>query len=99
MSCYPTDQAFPSPGMPFVNAETGVPHDPFAGHGWMRDPRDGLSKRELFAAMAMQGLLANAGGPIQQNGMTGWGLTNVTHEQVAGVACRFADALLTELAK
>lgn len=60
---------------------------------------EGLTTREYFAAMAMQGLLANAGGPIQQNGSTGWGLTNVTHEQVAGVACRFADALLAELAK
>ena len=59
----------------------------------------GLTKRELLAAMAMQGLLANAGGPIQANGSTGWGLTNVTHDQVAGVACRIADALLAELAK
>jgi hypothetical protein len=59
----------------------------------------GLTKREMFAAMAMQGLLSNSGGPIQANGMTGWGLTNVTHDQVAAVAARFADALLAELAK
>jgi hypothetical protein len=59
----------------------------------------GLTKRELFAAMAMQGLLANPGGPIQQNDSTGWGLTNVTWDQVAGVAGRAADALLAELAK
>jgi hypothetical protein len=56
----------------------------------------GLNKREYFAAMAMQGLLSNPGGPIQANGSTGWGLTNVTWDQVASVAWRAADALLDE---
>lgn len=59
----------------------------------------GLTKRELFAMAAMQGLLSNSGGPIQANRSNGWSLTNCTREQVAGAACRFADDLLTELAK
>lgn len=86
MSCYPTDQAFPSPGMPFVNAETGVPHDPFAGHGWMRDPRDGLSKRELAAFMALQGAIANPG-------------RHCSPQEYADFAVVCADTLLRELAK
>lgn len=67
-------------------------------NGDVQPGANGLTKREYFAAMAMQGLLANAGGPIQQNGSTGWGLTNVTWDQVAGVARRAADALLADLA-
>lgn len=84
-----TDQAFPSPGMPYVNAETGIPHDPFAGYGWMVDPRRGLTKREYFAAMAMQGLWANSqtfGPLLQQN-----------PRAVAQWAVESADAMLDEL--
>lgn len=87
---YGHENAFPLP----VH-EDGRPVTPAPGYGCGA----GLTKRELFAAMAMQGLLSNCGGPIQANGSTGWGLTNVTHDQVAGVACRFADALLARLAE
>lgn len=59
----------------------------------------GLTKREYIAAMAMQGLLSNPGGPIQVNASCGWSLTNCTREDVAGAACRFADALLAELSE
>jgi len=59
----------------------------------------GLTKREYIAAMAMQGLLANPGGPIQASTQCGWSLTNCKREDVAGAAVRFADALLAELAK
>lgn len=59
----------------------------------------GLTKRERTAIALMQGMLANPGGPIQANSSNGWGLTNCTRDQVAGAACRFADALLEELAK
>jgi len=45
----------------------------------------GLTKRELFAAMAMQGLM---GLPIE-----------MSHEMVASSAVTQADALLAELAK
>lgn len=71
-------------------------------HGSMPDGGQvffGLTKREYFAGLAMQGLLANPGGPIQANASNGWSLTNCTREQVAGAALRFADALLSELAK
>lgn len=46
----------------------------------------GLSKRELFAAMAMQGLLSDP-------------QMNAPHEPVAQAAVGYADALLKELAK
>ena len=32
----------------------------------------GLTKREQIAAMALQGLLSNSGGPIQESPMSGW---------------------------
>lgn len=47
----------------------------------------GLTKRELFAAMAMQGLCAN---PY-------W--TKSTHANIAQGAALYADALLSELEK
>lgn len=48
----------------------------------------GLTKREYFAAMAMQGYLA------------GYGLTECANaEHVAKIAVECADALLTELEK
>jgi len=46
----------------------------------------GLTKRELFAAMAMQGLLSDPE-------------MNAPHEPVAQAAVGYADALLKELAK
>lgn len=45
----------------------------------------GLTKRELFAAMAMQGYMATENTPIP--------------EQTATVCVKYADALLAELAK
>lgn len=78
-----TEQAFPSPGMPYVNTETGIPHDPFAGHGWMFDPRAGLTKREHAAIQIMAGM-GDIGG---------------SSESLAKHAVKRADALLAELAK
>lgn len=49
----------------------------------------GLTKRELFAAMAMQGLLGNSDPDI-----SGWG-----NQEVAEVAVNQADALLDALEK
>lgn len=50
----------------------------------------GLTKREYFAAMAMQGLLANTGG-VSGNAMQTY------HEATAIESIRLADALLHQL--
>ena len=52
-----------------------------ATDGWAQC---GLTKRELFAAMAMQGMTNN---------------NNITVEIVAAWSVQYADALLAELAK
>lgn len=54
----------------------------------------GMTLRDFFAAKAMQGLLANPGGAIQQNGMSGWGWCNCTVDDVAEFAWHIADAML-----
>lgn len=59
----------------------------------------GLTKRELIAAMVMQGLAANPGGPWQANNQNGWALANCTLEDFAEVCTDAANALLAELAK
>jgi len=61
-------------------------------------PRPGQSLRAYFAAKALQGLLANPGGPIQANSMSGFGWCNCKIEDVCGFAVGLADALITELA-
>lgn len=55
----------------------------YEGHS----PYDGLTKRELFAAMAMQGL---QGSSLAEK---------ASSEMIAGWAVHAADALLAELAK
>lgn len=50
--------------------------------------------RDRLAEKAIQGLLANPSGPIQANGMSGWGLCNCTIEQVADFAWHIADHML-----
>lgn len=58
----------------------------------------GLTKRELFAAMCLQGILANPGGPVQASSHSGWrSTTNCSREQVVMEASLYADALLAEL--
>ena len=59
----------------------------------------GMTLRDYFAAKALQGLLANAGGPIQANGMSGWGFCNSTVQHAAKFAYEWADAMLAERAK
>ena len=54
----------------------------------------GMTLRDYFAAKAMQGLLANPSGAIQQNGMSGWGWCNCTVDDVAEFAWHIADAML-----
>ena len=66
---------------------------------WGNAMSRGLTKRELFAAMAMQGLLSNPGGPYQSSDFCGWRLVNCTHDQLANECICLADALLAELEK
>jgi hypothetical protein len=56
----------------------------------------GISKRELFAAMAMQGFLAGMGN-LKEISVKGGG--PVTETAIAQQCVEFADALLKELAK
>lgn len=63
------------------------------------DSQSGMTLRDFFAAKAMQGLLANPGGPIQGNSQRGWGFTNCTMDHVVGMSFGIADAMLRERAK
>lgn len=65
-----------------------VPND----RGYIRD-YDGLTKRELFAAMAMQAL---AQGICK---MDDFGIITNAPNDVAEIACTYADALIAELNK
>jgi hypothetical protein len=53
--------------------------------------------RRMFAAMAMQGLLSNPGGPYQASHQSGWHRVNCTQQQVAQECVDMADALITAL--
>ncbi|WP_032961314.1 hypothetical protein [Bordetella hinzii] len=70
-----------------------IPLNPGEGYS-QHGPADGLTVREYFAAKAMQGLLANPGGPIQANGCSGWGIVNCTEDQIAEQCLVLADALI-----
>lgn len=90
------------PPLPESNAD--MPAMPVLLNGQKQEKGDinyssiaGLTKREEFAKAAMQGLLANPGGPIQSNGMNGWSFANCEVEGVASLACGIADALLAAL--
>jgi hypothetical protein len=74
MSTHPHDQAY-------ANTEWSIE----SGEPSYNNP--GLTKRELFAAMAMQGIQANPD-------CSGW-----AHADIAGAAVRAADALIAELNK
>ena len=54
-----------------------------------KEQTDGLTKREYFAAVAMQGMLAN-----NAEGNTEW-----TYEVIAQHCCKAADALIEQLNK
>ncbi|MGE8279068.1 MAG: hypothetical protein ACN6O2_01415 [Stenotrophomonas sp.] len=73
------------------------PAYPWGEHG---TALGGLTKRELIAAMALQGLLSNPGGPVQANNVSGWqSTTNCSRGDVVNESVQFADALLAELTK
>ena len=73
--------------------------DQVDGSGELYSDNNGLTKREHFAAMAMQGLLSNSGGVIQSNSMCGFSFCNCNEEDVAKLSTTIADALLLELSK
>lgn len=54
----------------------------------------GMTMRDHFAGLALQGMLANSGGPIQRNEQSAWALTNCTFDDVSEFAYEFADAML-----
>ena len=62
-------------------------------------PTTGITIRQYAAIKAMQGLLANNGGPMQANAMCGWSLCHCTENDVAAMSVRLADALRAELEK
>jgi len=55
--------------------------------GGIDSPQEGLTKREYFASMAMQGMLAN-----NAEGNTEW-----DYEIIAKHSCKAADALINQL--
>lgn len=59
----------------------------------------GLTKREMFAMHAMQGLLSNSGGVVQANCVHGTGFCNSDEVSLAQWSISCADALLKELEK
>ncbi len=76
-------------------------------HNSEQGPQDGLTKREYFAAMAMQGILSNSAESsvstsfvLQELGLPKE--TKYVYEEhytayVAKVSCAFADALIKQL--
>ena len=79
--------AFPIHGHPFSDKQGGF-LNPFEGYGWLVDPQSGLTKRELFAAMAIQGLAS-----IPVFGTETYDVVVADAER----AVRYADALLAAL--
>lgn len=76
------ESAFPVPGMEGPNSN------------WIW-PTNGLTKREYFAAMAMQGLLASETSEYEYRDTD----KGTREQNVAVGAVKQADALLAELAK
>lgn len=54
----------------------------------------GMSLRDWFAGLALQGLLANSGGPVQRHNERGWDFVNCELKEVAYTAYAVADAML-----
>ena len=55
-----------------------------------------VSLRDQFAMAALQGIMANPSGPIQSNGMNGWGWCNCSPSDVTNLVYSMADAMLKE---
>jgi hypothetical protein len=87
-------------GPAFPELDTGETHDNRDG-GKFTSFRSvgGMSLRDYFAAKAMQGLLANPGGPIQCNSRSGWGYCNTTADLLVSDVYALADAMLAARAE
>lgn len=72
------------------------PEPPLEHDHYWHPGTQGMSLRDWFAGQALAGLLANSGGPIQANGMSGWGLCNCKEGDVVGYVFHLADAMLAE---
>lgn len=57
------------------------------------------SLRDEFAMAAITGLLANSGGPAQENGLTATGCANSSASDVAAWAYELAGAMMKEREK
>lgn len=57
--------------------------------------QDGMSIRDWYRGEVIKGLLANPGGPIQQNPTCGWGFCNVTAEQVVAFVEEIVDVMIS----
>jgi hypothetical protein len=75
-----------------------MPAMPLGKDGSFKDAI-GLTKREHFAGLAMQGLLSNSGAVLQSNTQSGFAWCNCDDEQMAQLAIDCADALLAKLDK
>jgi hypothetical protein len=78
--------------------DTGGPAFPLQGFttasGHTEWPIFGMTLRDYFAGQALAGVLANCGGPIQANGMSGWGFVNCEGKDVAQCAYEIAGAMI-----
>jgi hypothetical protein len=79
-----------NPAMPIIDDEIST-HE--------KEIHFGLTKREMFAMHAMQGLLSNCGGVVQANSVSGTGFCNSDETSLAQWSLACADALLKELDK
>lgn len=75
-----------------------VPLNPGQGFQKISDA-DGVTKRELFAAMAMQGLLANPSVIEREASRQEWLAPGYDEAAIQERAIAHADALIAELAK
>jgi len=82
-------------GQPVLHPDTGLPRDPYSGYGWAVDPQPGITLRQYFAGLAMQGCLAYS----YCNPQSGNYHENSDPQGVAKSSVAYADALLAELAK
>ena len=85
----------PAPALPTLNHSMTNPNDPVSPLRFIDSEyaERGLSKRELFAAMAMQGLLSNAVALELFNNV--YGSEHV--KRVAEASASWADALIAAL--
>lgn len=54
----------------------------------------GMTLRDAFAMAALQGLMGNPGGPVQECSQSGWRFANCDPDDVAREAYSLADAMI-----